>query len=102
MIRAASLGLVCALLSCGYAAAAPSLGGVQGFSDYRVYFASAEVEGYPLETVTKSEARRKGRRDAIWTFGYGDCTPEPDSGCALPISIQNWSTCQRWAGIYPG
>jgi len=101
--RLSCLSLLCGLAFCSYAAAeVPRLSEVEKFKDYRVYYAGSEVGGYPLETVTESEARRKGRRDAIWDFGYGDCTPAPDSGCSLPISIQNWSTCQRWAGIYPG
>jgi hypothetical protein len=103
MIRAVSLGLACAFLSLSAAVAqAPSLGEVKGFEEYRVYFAGSEVGGYPLESVDKSEARRKGHRSAIWNFGYGDCTPAPDSGCGLPVTVQNWSACQRWAGIYPG
>lgn len=102
-MRVVSLSLVCAFLSCSYAAAdAPSLNEVEKFGDYRVYYAGAEVGGFPLEVVDENEARRKGHRSSTWYFGYGDCTPPPDGGCGLPVSIQNWSTCARWAGIYPG
>jgi len=99
MIRAASLGLLCAFLSCGYAAAsAPSLGEVEAFDAYRVFYAGPEVNGNPLEHVNKSredEIPRLGERSAIWDFPYGTCTPPPDGGCSLPIDVQNWSTCHR-------
>jgi hypothetical protein len=26
---------------------------------------------------------------------YGDCDPEPDSGCAAPVEVQNRRTCER-------
>jgi hypothetical protein len=30
------------------------------------------------------------------TFAYGDCElPEGEGGCALPVQIQNWSSCAR-------
>jgi hypothetical protein len=104
-MRVILLGLACTLLSCGYAAAsAPSLGEVEAFDAYRVYYAGPEVSGLPLEGVTKmgeKEVPRLGERSARWDFGYGDCTPPPrEGGCGLPVSVQNWSTCLRNPAMY--
>lgn len=104
MMRVVLLGLACAFLSCGYAAAsAPDLSEVEAFDAYRVYYAGPEVNGIPLEGAGKSredEIPRLGERSAIWDLSYGTCTPPPDGGCSLPIDVQNWSTCHRWAAMY--
>ncbi|HXR60234.1 MAG TPA: hypothetical protein VN732_02800 [Solirubrobacterales bacterium] len=80
-----------------------SLNAARGFDEYRLYYAGAETGAFQLNVVDRGETRRKGKRSSIWNFGYGTCTPPPDEGgCNLPVQIQNWSTCIRWAGIYPG
>jgi hypothetical protein len=77
---------------------------VQAFDAYHVYYAGFEVAGLPLEQVIKSEVRKQGKRSSNWDLIYGDCTPPPtgEGGCGLPLDIQNWSTCLRWAAAYPG
>jgi hypothetical protein len=100
----AGLSLLCGFLlsACGAddrgAPAPPSLGEVKKFDPYRVYYAGKEVEGLPLEGVSKGSAGRW----IYWGFGYGHCDPPSgflaEGGCSLPLSVQNWSTCYRWAG----
>ena len=76
----------------------PDLGAARQFDRFRVYFAGRDVDGLPLTGASQAEHGRVGTEV---TFGYGDCDP-PDGlfaegGCSLPLSVQNWSTCYRWA-----
>ena len=80
------------------AEASSNLAEVRSFDAYRVYYAGDELSGFPLTEVIKwDSAGNRGRR-ASWSFFYGDCQPP----CAPPAEIQNYSTCRRWAGAYPG
>jgi hypothetical protein len=47
------------------------------------YWLGASFEGLPLTAMP-------GR-----SFIYGDCDPGPDSGCAPPLEVQNWTSCER-------
>jgi hypothetical protein len=107
--RVAGLSLLCGFILSGCDADdrgaddPPSLNEVKKFDAYRVYYAGEEVAGLPLEAVT-GQVQRGYKRSTVWNFGYGDCDPPSgffaEGGCSLPLQIQNWSTCYRWAGMF--
>lgn len=71
---------------------------VKKFDPYRVYYAGENVNGLPFTGISEAKAGRW----IYWNFSYGDCELPSGffakGGCSLPLSIQNWSTCYRWAG----
>jgi hypothetical protein len=75
---------------------------VKKFDAYRIYYAGQEVAGLPLEGI-EGEEWQKPQRLVGWTFYYGDCDPPgglfAEGGCELPLQIQNYSTCRRWASL---
>lgn len=95
-------GIACTLLFGGSAPAAVSdLAGVKAFDAYRVYYVGAAISGVPFEEV--EDDAWPDKRLVRWTFYYGDCEmPVGEGGCSGPLQIQNYPTCRRWAGAYPG
>lgn len=47
------------------------------------YWLGESFRGLPLTATSGS------------TYLYGDCEPGPDSGCAPPLQVQNYSACHR-------
>jgi hypothetical protein len=80
---------------------AATLGEARSFSAFRVYFTGKAIKDLPLEMVEK-EPRHNGGRSTAWTFFYGSCVPTGEGLCSVPLQIQNYSTCRRWADAYPG
>jgi hypothetical protein len=103
LTRFACLVFLGGFLFCSWAAAdAPKLTEVKKFDGYHLYYAGIQVVGVPFVDVEKGEWPKDSRL-ADWTFYYGDCAlPEGEGGCSVPLQIQNYSTCRRWADAYPG
>jgi len=104
--RVACLSLLCGLVLCGCGAEdGPGLerfSGVKRFDAFRVYYAGKEVAGLPLEDIEGAEGGYYVPSTG-WSFYYGDCDPPSglfaEGGCELPLQIQNYSICRRWAGL---
>jgi hypothetical protein len=98
--RIAWLGLLCGVILSGCGGSdgpsLESLSEAKEFDVFRVYYAGEEVAGLPLEGVEEGKGRPTG-----WNFYYGDCDPPSfaEGGCELPLQIQNYSACSRWAGL---
>jgi hypothetical protein len=67
--------------------------GAAEFREYRVFDLGERFRGHPLTAVLRSQDARSKR--PTFSFIYGDCTPEPDSGCAPPYEVQNYAACSR-------
>lgn len=98
------LGLLCGFLfgGCGEGENSeplrpPSFSEVKKFDSYPVYYSGSKVAGLPLTGISEGRAGRW----VYWNLSYGDCDPPSgffaEGGCSLPLSVQNWSTCYRWA-----
>lgn len=101
--RIASLGLLFGFLLSGCGAEdSLSLSEVKRFDARPVYYAGEEVAGLPLEGV-EDEEWQEVEQLMGWNFYYGDCDPPSglfaEGGCELPLQIQNYSTCRRWASL---
>ena len=59
---------------------------------YPLYWAGARIDGLPLTSLIT--------RYASPSVGYGTCKASSDSGCALPVSIQTDSICDRNALVH--
>jgi hypothetical protein len=99
MRRVLWLGVLVALLACGSATAASTEAGLavaKAFHGYPVYWAGEEVDGLPLEGF---EAKPGSVLKAGFTSFYGSCELEGTDhpSCQLPLQIQDFSTCRRWA-----
>jgi hypothetical protein len=95
---------ICALLTLSIPAVDASgadLAKVRSFSAFHVYFAGHSTTSLPLESVLK-EPLRGGGRSTSWTFFYGKCGSWSEGLCSVPLQIQDYSTCRRWADAYPG
>lgn len=108
----ASLALLCGFIVCGCGAGAnyaPTMSKssreakmreAKKFDPYRLYYAGEKVNGLPLTGISDAGA---GRR-IYWDFSHGTCKLPSglfaEGGCSLPLSIQNWSTCYRWANMF--
>lgn len=109
--RVVGSGLLCGAVLLGCASGASNsdeekntdLREARQFSAYPIYYAGNGVAGLPYEGYAGGDwpLSQAWRR---WDFVYGDCDPVPPEGfsfeggsCSLPLSIQNWSTCGRWA-----
>jgi hypothetical protein len=70
------------------------------FDAYPVYYAGKEVAGFPLVYATGEDRQiDPDSRSSAWFFVYGHCVDPPDEGgCAPPVQIHSYSTCERWAG----
>ncbi len=67
-----------------------------------MYYAGKQVAGVPFAEF-EEEKWPQDQRLTGWTAYYGDCAlPEGEGGCSLPLQIQNYNTCRRWADAYPG
>lgn len=97
-LTAVAFVLVFGQLAAGMAA---TLGEARSFSAFRVYFAGKAMKTLPLGKIDR-EPQHNGGRSAAWTFFYGTCVPSGEGLCSVPLQIQNYSTCRRWAGAYPG
>ena len=84
--------LTCALVAgCGSEEPPPTAGDVrtaQRAFPYPLYWAGTEVDRLPLTSLITEHV-------AAPTVGYGTCQASSDSGCALPVSIQTDSICDR-------
>lgn len=78
----------------------------RGFSRYPLYFAGTAFEGLPLTAI---DAQRGWARNGEPTgvdevmFAYGTCTVPAEvdgGGCAVPLTVQVWSACERYQGLY--
>lgn len=105
VVRVACLSLLCGFILSGCGTdgdGTPSLSAVKEFDAHRVYYAGEEVGGLPLENIEGEEWQRD-EQSIGWNFYYGDCDPPSglfaEGGCELPLQIQNYSTCRRWAGL---
>ncbi len=97
------LAIACAIVTCGLILCGcgkevdrPSLSEVKKFDTYPVYYAGPEVAGLPLEEIIGIPHLAR----SCCTFIYGDCEPPhtwDGGGCAPPVEIQVFSTCDRWA-----
>lgn len=66
--------------------------------DFRVFWLG---ERFRSQELTYAEhGQRRGH--AFFSFGYGDCDPGPDSGCALPYAVQVYPGCTRNLASYDG
>ncbi|HEX8647071.1 MAG TPA: hypothetical protein VF715_09215 [Thermoleophilaceae bacterium] len=66
------------------------------FRDYRLFWLGERFRSHDL-----TYASREGRKgQSTFTFIYGDCEAESDSGCAPPYQIQNYHACARNLGDY--
>lgn len=87
------LTLLCGLI-CGSGATADegiSLDEAKSFpTSYSIYYGGPEVAELPLENIN-------GDATHCCSFMYGTCTPpHAEGGCAPPLEIQVFSTCERW------
>ena len=63
------------------------------------------ADGYGEDPPNLSEVKKWEKVEQLigWNFYYGDCDPPSglfaEGGCELPLQIQNYSTCRRWAGL---
>lgn len=92
--------LVAALVLCGCAhGGTPDLNAAKAFHRYPVYWAGAEMEGLPLESIDDYSAF-EDRAPSGWSLLYGSCELEGTDhpSCAPPLQIQVSSACERWAG----
>jgi hypothetical protein len=101
--RFACCGVLCGFLLGGCGAEDHlSLSEVKRFDARPVYYAGEEVAGLPLEDV-EGEQWQEVAQLMGWNFYYGDCDPPSglfaEGGCELPLQIQNYSTCRRWASL---
>jgi hypothetical protein len=106
IVRVACLSLLCGLVLCGCGGrkVAPndstSLSEVSKFDPYLVYYAGRKVDGLPFTGISEAKAGQW----IYWNFSYGDCNLPSgffaEGGCSPPLSIQNWSTCYRWANMF--
>lgn len=55
------------------------------------YFVGSEFAGLPLE---RALVPPNGAGEST-SFIYGDCEPPAEGGCAPPLEIQTWSSCDR-------
>ena len=71
------------------------------FGAFRIYYAGEKVDGLPLTGISEAS---HGRLGIEWNFSYGNCQLPSglfaEGGCSLPLSVQNWSTCVRWANLF--
>jgi hypothetical protein len=79
-------------------------------ANFRLYSLGRQFDGLPLATVIRrcDNADPMGSANYV-SFIYGTCTPQPapgekyvDSGCAPPLEIQVWPSCERTFGDYGG
>lgn len=112
MSKVALLALVTALaaspLALGGAKSLPDGGEfglpeARAFSDFPLYYLGDSYRGLALKAVYRTDdepqAAEDVRRDDV-TFVYGTCVPTADAGCLPPLQVQNWSACERHAGVY--
>jgi hypothetical protein len=62
------------------------------FRGYRVFWLGERFGSQELTNASREESRKDG---TTFTFIYGDCEAESDSGCAPPYQLQNYSACER-------
>jgi hypothetical protein len=71
------------------------------FGAFPIYYAGERVDRLPLTGISKAD---HGRFGIAWNFSYGSCQLPgglfAEGGCSLPLSVQNWSTCVRWANVF--
>ncbi len=78
------------LAGCGAEKPPPTAADVraaQRAAAYPLYWAGSTVVGLPLTGISRGAGNV--------SFLYGTCKPSGDSGCALPVSIQTSSICDR-------
>lgn len=77
-------------------------------ANFRLYSLGREFDGLPLATVIRrcDNADPMGSANYV-SYIYGTCTPKPapgeasiDSGCAPPLEVQIWPSCERTFGHY--
>ena len=68
------------------------------FDGYRVFWLGERFRKHELTHASRGE--RKGQ--ATFSFVYGDCEAESDSGCAPPYQLQNYHACARNLADYEG
>jgi hypothetical protein len=82
-----------ALLASGSQAPPP-----QGPNDFQVYFLGKQFEKLTvtrrLRRLDKRTAPQEYRANYV-SYIYGTCALDGDAGCAPPIEVQNWPTCER-------
>jgi hypothetical protein len=111
--RIACLGFLCGIIVCGCGAGAnfapttskssrdAKMQEAKGFDAFRIYYAGEKVAGLLLMGISEASHGRFGND---WNFSYGNCELPSglfaEGGCSLPLSVQNWSTCARWANMF--
>jgi hypothetical protein len=57
--------------------------------------------GLPLTFEARDDLRPYSRGQPVF-FGYGDCTPTPNSedSCSLPLEVGNWPICKELPSKY--
>jgi hypothetical protein len=69
------------------------------FDEYALYSAGPSFRGLALNGVGRLVNRRRGATREV-SFYYGTCDiplwkGKADGGCGLPLSIQNWRSCEK-------
>jgi hypothetical protein len=68
---------------------------------FRLYSLGSSFDGLPLTTVIRRCDNPSSNGSANYvSYIYGSCEPQGDSGCAPPIEVQVWPSCERTAADY--
>jgi hypothetical protein len=70
----------------------PELSTARNFDEYELYYLGDSFQGQQLSSATRGKYS--------FNFTYGDCEPRSDTGCALPLEVQNYSICDRYPLTY--
>lgn len=92
-------------------AAQPTAGGVKPCptdaksTDFGEYALGPQFSGLPATTRGREcdpltqGAPAASHRNFAFTI-YGDCTPQPNQGCAPPLQVQSFPACERNLALY--
>jgi hypothetical protein len=77
--------------------------GASEAANFRLFSLGRSFEGHPLKTVIRRCDNPDPWGSANYvSYIYGDCTPQPadgetyvDGGCAPPLEVQIWPSCER-------
>jgi hypothetical protein len=104
-LTASLLCLAATPIACGdgasgeKAAASTNLSQTRKFDRFPLYWVGASYGHLPLRGGTEDEVKRHA---ASISFLYGDCEAKGDTGCALPIEVQNSRRCSRRPRVVGG
>jgi hypothetical protein len=91
---------------CGHADRAPlkvriDLGPARSFRGFTLFYPGRFAGKLPLTYDGRDDLRPYARGLPVF-FGYGDCTPDPDSEdkCSLPMEVGNFPICKQLPSRY--